>query len=152
MESDLVARLAIEDPANWMLWCPKCGEGFTLKKVLDAGPNCQLSEADLRAFVCPHDLATRMVLKPTKSNSRDTSFWRERRREQNVDDGREMSYLMLKQNTEMAERENISIDGFEEKRSIIDAVSRYCNLSDKEAEDMYFEAVTRMDEERRGKH
>jgi len=152
MKNDPVARLAIEDPANWMLWCPKCGEGFTLKQMLDTDPNWQLSETDLRAFVCRHDLVTRMVLKPTKSNMRDTSFWMKRRKEQNLEDGLEMAYLMLKQDTEMAEREDIRIDGFEEKRSIIDAVSHYCNVSEKEAEEMYFEAVRRMDEEWREKH
>jgi len=93
-----------------------------------------------------------MVLKPTKSNMRDTSFWMKRRKEQNLEDGLEMAYLMLKQDTEMAEREDIRIDGFEEKRSIIDAVSHYCNVSEKEAEEMYFEAVRRMDEEWREKH
>jgi hypothetical protein len=152
MADDPVVRRALGDPGNWMLWCPKCGERVTLKKLLDTDPNWQLSENNLRAFVCPHDLVTRMVLKPTRPNIWNTLFWRKRRKEQNLEDGREMAYLMLKQDAEMTERENVCIDGFEEKRSIIDVVSRYCNLSEKEAEDMYFAAVTRMDEEWREKH
>jgi hypothetical protein len=135
-----------------MLWCPECGEEFTLKRLLDADPNWQLSETDLRAFVCPHDLVTRMVLRPTKSNIEDTSFWMKRRKEQNLKDGLETAYLILKQHTDMAERENICFDGFEEKRQIIDSVSRYSNLSEEEAEEIYFEAVRQMDREWKEKH
>jgi hypothetical protein len=152
MTNDPIARRALEDPANWMLWCPECGEEFTLKKLLDADPNWQLSETDLRTFVCPNDLVTRMVLKPTKSNIGDTLFWRKRRKEQNLKDGLETAYLMLKQHAEMAEREDICIDGFAEKRQIIDTVSHYCNLSEKEVEEIYFEAVRQMDKESREKH
>jgi len=135
-----------------MLWCPECGEEFTLKKLLDAEPNWQLSETDLRAFVCPHDLVTRMVLKPTKSDIEDTLFWIKRRKEQNLEDALEGAYLMLKQHTEIAKRENIYYDGYAEKRQIIDIVRRYCNLSEEEAEEIYFEAVRRMDKEWREKH
>lgn len=151
MANDPVARRALEDPANWMLWCPECGKRLILKEMFGADPNWQPSETDLRRFVCPHDLVTHMVLRPTKSNIKDISFWMKRRKEQNLEDGLETAYLMLKQHAEMAERENVYYDGFAEKRQIIDIVSHYGNLSEKEAEEIYFEAVRRMDKESREK-
>jgi len=149
MTDDPVARRALEDPTSWMLWCPECGKRFTVKELLDADPNWQPSETDLRVFVCPHDLVTRMVLRPTKPNIEDASFWIKRRKEQNLEDGLETAYLMLKQHAETAKMENVYYDGFAEKRQIIDIVSHYCNLSEKEAEEIYFEAARQMDKESR---
>ncbi|MGD0780008.1 MAG: hypothetical protein ABR954_04410 [Dehalococcoidales bacterium] len=79
-------------------------------------------------------------------------FWKKKSKEQNLKDAFETAYLMLKQDQEIAERENIYIDGFYEKRSIIYIVSRYCNLSKEEAEEIYFEAVRQMDKEWREKY
>jgi hypothetical protein len=60
-------------------------------------------------------------------------FWKNKSKEQNLKDALETAYLTLKQHTETAERENIYYNGFEEKRSIIDVVSHYYNLSKEEA-------------------
>jgi hypothetical protein len=76
-------------------------------------------------------------------------FWRKKSKEQNLKDALETAYLTLKQHMETAERENIYYDGFAEKRSIIDVVSHYCNLSEEDAEEIYFEAVRKMDNEYR---
>ena len=78
-------------------------------------------------------------------------FWKKKGKEQNLKDAFETAYLTLKQHTETAERENIYYDGFAEKRSIIDVVSHYYNLSKEDAEEIYFEAVRQMDKDWREK-
>ena len=78
-------------------------------------------------------------------------FWKKENKERNLKDALETAYLMLKQNTETAEKQNIYFDGFQEKRSIMDLVSHNYNLSKAESEEIYFEAVRQMDNEWREK-
>jgi hypothetical protein len=79
-------------------------------------------------------------------------FWKKKSKESNLKDALETAYLTLKQHQETAEREDIYYDGFAEKRSIIDVVSHYYNLSQEEAEEIYFEAVRQMDKDEMDKH
>lgn len=64
-------------------------------------------------------------------------------------DALETAYLTIKQHQDLAENEDTYIDGFAEKRSIIDVINHYYHLANQEAEEIYFEAVRKMDKELR---
>jgi hypothetical protein len=72
MNKDMFYTRILDNPENWVLWCPKCNYQIPVQKLMNDDPG--FSSADLQCFSCFYHLDVLMTPKLIKFNIKDFLF------------------------------------------------------------------------------